>query len=588
MKTSVVQRILVLVTLLAVTGGQSVWAEDLIKDNNTDALNLGSSWVDGVVPGASDVAVWDSTVTAGSLAVELGADLAFQGIRIENPAGRVDILGEDMLTLGSAGIELTSRSLNIVPEIRLSTNQTWSIGSGLFLDDNGNANNQGVWVDNQGHDFVIDIAGVSATTFNYVNLRHLEGSGSMTIDGAGRVRFTGANTNFTGDIVVNSGVLRAANEATSLGAGSSTLTLNGGQLTFGSNNPRNFGRNTTVGGDVELNNNNSQNNNAQSYTFGTLAMGAHTLSVTAQGGTNGNEGNILFGATTLSGSPVFNVATRTNNHLRLGAVSESGGSHGITKTGVGMLILNGNSTYSGGTTVSEGTLLVNNTDGSGTGTGSVTVASGAVLGGSGLIAGPVSLADGAVLSPGNSAGTLTVGELILSEDSGWQWELGAPWVYVDPDSLPSPNDFVQVDGDLVLDGRLKVVDLGGLASGTYTLARYTGALTDHTLAVDSMPAGFAGTIVVDAVNQLVNLVVSDGGGDPEPPEVSLFRLEGGDVQATFMSEVGTVYALWYTTDLVTDPVVWTEVASVTGDGDEQVLTDENPVDAIRLYAIMAE
>src|SRR5207253_8427589 len=68
-------------------------------------------------------------------------------------------------------------------------------------------------------------------------------------------------------------------------------------------------------------------------------------------------------------------------------------------------------TYTGGTTVEEGALFVNNSSGSGTGNGAVTAQAG-TLGGSGTIAGPITVGtgsgSGAVLSPGSSAGVISV------------------------------------------------------------------------------------------------------------------------------------------------------------------------------------
>jgi fibronectin-binding autotransporter adhesin len=65
--------------------------------------------------------------------------------------------------------------------------------------------------------------------------------------------------------------------------------------------------------------------------------------------------------------------------------------------------------YSGGTIVNAGTLLVNNPFGSGTGSGFVAVSNNGTLGGSGSIAGPVWVAG--TIAPGQSVGTLTLGRV---------------------------------------------------------------------------------------------------------------------------------------------------------------------------------
>jgi len=77
----------------------------------------------------------------------------------------------------------------------------------------------------------------------------------------------------------------------------------------------------------------------------------------------------------------------------------------LAKTGTGTWIMTGPSTYSGGTTVSAGTLLVGNSslNGSATGTGAVDVSAGATLGGNGRIA---AAADKSITMVG---GTLSVG-----------------------------------------------------------------------------------------------------------------------------------------------------------------------------------
>lgn len=98
-----------------------------------------------------------------------------------------------------------------------------------------------------------------------------------------------------------------------------------------------------------------------------------------------------------------------------GVISGTTGS--LQKIGQGILEVTGDNTYGGGTTVKEGTLLANNALGSATGTGNVTVLSGARLGGNGTV--------GASTSPANitvkSGGTLSVGQ--LGNTSGQQLKL---------------------------------------------------------------------------------------------------------------------------------------------------------------------
>ncbi len=83
----------------------------------------------------------------------------------------------------------------------------------------------------------------------------------------------------------------------------------------------------------------------------------------------------------------------------------------LAKSGTGGAALSGSNTYKGGTTVTQGSLFVNNTSGSGTGSGGITVSSGATLAGSGIIAPAagavtISIPTGANLSVGGPADTV--------------------------------------------------------------------------------------------------------------------------------------------------------------------------------------
>ncbi|MBL9142197.1 MAG: autotransporter-associated beta strand repeat-containing protein [Verrucomicrobiaceae bacterium] len=75
----------------------------------------------------------------------------------------------------------------------------------------------------------------------------------------------------------------------------------------------------------------------------------------------------------------------------------------LVKLGSGIVTLSGSNTFKGGTEINAGTLFVNTSIGSGTGSGSVTAANfGTVLGGNGTISGATTLLGGASLQPGDS------------------------------------------------------------------------------------------------------------------------------------------------------------------------------------------
>ena len=130
----------------------------------------------------------------------------------------------------------------------------------------------------------------------------------------------------------------------------------------------------------------------------------------------------------------YNLSVGSNNlNTTFSGVLQDGGAYGgtgasLTKIGTGTLTLSGANTYTGGTTVSTGTLLVNNTRGSGTGTGRVT-AGRSPLGGTGIISGAVTIGSnsgpGASLAPGNAGvGTLTIKKTLkLNKNASYNCEL---------------------------------------------------------------------------------------------------------------------------------------------------------------------
>jgi len=123
----------------------------------------------------------------------------------------------------------------------------------------------------------------------------------------------------------------------------------------------------------------------------------------------------------------FNNLTIGSNNLSTtfsGLIDDGGFGGSLTKIGNGMLVLNGKNTYSGGTAIKGGKLVINNTTGSVTGSGPVEVSAGQ-LGGGGIIGGDVTVGDGsrrpATLFPGQSVNrcdTLTMQSTLTFQSDG--------------------------------------------------------------------------------------------------------------------------------------------------------------------------
>ena len=225
------------------------------------------------------------------------------------------------------------------------------------------------------------------------------------------------------------------------------------------------------------------------------------------------------------------------------------GSGTVTHQGTGTTTLTAVNSYTGLTSVNAGRLDVD-----GVIAGSAQVAADATLLGSGSINGTVTVLAGGHLTPGElpgeGAGTLRVGSLVLNPGSQLDYDLGIPDIVGG-----TVNDHLIVAGALTLDGVLNVTDLGGFSRGVYQLIGYGGALTDNVLDIGSLPAGFpiGGVSISTATPGEVNLVVASGGFNLQywdgPNGFGNGQVDGGSgfwnpFYSNWTNETGTFNTTW--------------------------------------------
>lgn len=207
--------------------------------------------------------------------------------------------------------------------------------------------------------------------FNTALTGAIQGTGDLIKNGGGTLTLggTAANT-FSGGLTVNAGAVTVA-KASALGSG--PLTMNGGVLNVGANN----------------------------LTLGAVYLNGGTIAATSGG-----------------------ISSSAGYQLQAGTVSSAlRGTGALIKTTPGTVVLNSANTYSGGTQVQGGKLVVNNATGSGTGSGNVSISSGGLVMGIGTIGGVVTNGPGGSISAGNEIGTLNLANTIWFGGATNRWDI---------------------------------------------------------------------------------------------------------------------------------------------------------------------
>lgn len=229
------------------------------------------------------------------------------------------------------------------------------------------------------------------------------GTGTLFMDGAKQRASTGAGPWIIGNAV------QITADSTFIAGSTNSLTFTGpvtliGDRIITTNSPGDIIF-TGVIGDGGL---------ARALTLGATSTNKLTLAGnnTYTGLTTISAGTLQIGNGGASGNLTSDVVNNSalifnrTDAFTFGQVISGTGT--LTKNGIGSLSLTQSNTYGGGTTISTGTIAVNNTTGSGLGTGNVTVAAAGVLRGTGFVAlgAANSVSVTGTVRGGNSIGTL--------------------------------------------------------------------------------------------------------------------------------------------------------------------------------------
>lgn len=227
---------------------------------------------------------------------------------------------------------------------------------------------------------------------------------------------------------------------------------------------------------------------ARNLPLAEVNLGDGTYLMAARNGSNelSNGETFTFGALsgtgTISGRNNLTVGNKSTNTTFDGVINSGGGR--LTKVGTGTLTLTGANAYTGGTFVNAGSLLVANTSGSATGTGTVTVQTAGTLSGNGSIGGQVLVKSGGTLAPGlpNSVGGTLKLNKGLSLGSGGRLLIK---------HSEAANDRMAIDGSVTLGGTLVLQNLGSAYTEGRQLPIFTatGAVSGGFEAIEPASPG---------------------------------------------------------------------------------------------------
>lgn len=245
--------------------------------------------------------------------------------------------------------------------------------------------------------------------------------GGLTKNGAGTLEMSAQNNTFTGEVTVNAGTLKATPGNSPTGGAftsASGVTVNSNATLIATANAL-FGSDGSLAKTITVNAGGTAVAVGSDQNVGLVVLNGGTLASSDTDGSGWGTWNfaratekklLVTDNSTVSALGVgfrngatIEVTNGKNLDFTGTILNSFDGTSTVIKTGAGTLTLSGSNSYTGVTTVSAGSLLVNGNNS--TATGAVTVDSGATLGGSGTIGGATTI--NGTHSPGNSPAVQT-------------------------------------------------------------------------------------------------------------------------------------------------------------------------------------
>ncbi len=337
----------------------------------------------------------DSGAGSGTINVSPGFTLTYSGTVADNAAGSGTLIKSGGGTLRlqnttntfTGGVQILEGDVSVGVDDRLGAAPASPTAGHLLLHGGGltitadmtlNANRGIALGPNTGTGSgTLQVTGTNTLTFTGIIADNPGGSGRLVKTGTGTLRLQNAANTFTGGLTVSGGLVSFSLEdrigAAPASPTPASLILNGGGLRLTINN-------------VTL---------------------------------NANRG-IALGPDGGSGTGVLDIDTNRTLTYN-GIIADHGaGSGALEKTSEGSVILGGANTYTGGTTLTAGSLMVTNTTGSATGSGGVTTATSTILGGSGTLspAGTNSVIISGSVAPGIAGANNGISKLTFTPAGG--------------------------------------------------------------------------------------------------------------------------------------------------------------------------